>query len=72
MDSNRHAADSGDKYKLYFDLLHEKIKKYNVQPEQSYNMDEKGFMIGVIGRSKRVFSRRQWEKKEVKAARHDG
>ncbi|KAF1969453.1 hypothetical protein BU23DRAFT_582664 [Bimuria novae-zelandiae CBS 107.79] len=27
-------------------------------------MDEKGFLIGIIGRSKRVFSRRMWEKKE--------
>lgn len=35
-------------------------------------MDEKGFMIGVIGRSKRVFSRGQWVKKEVKAFRQDG
>ncbi|KAF1963960.1 hypothetical protein BU23DRAFT_585807 [Bimuria novae-zelandiae CBS 107.79] len=28
-------------------------------------MDEKGFLIGIIGRSKRVFSRRMWEKKEA-------
>jgi hypothetical protein len=35
-------------------------------------MDEKGFMIGVIGRSKRVFTLRQWEQKEVTAALQDG
>jgi hypothetical protein len=52
IDSNRHAVDSGDKYKLYFDLLQRKIAEYNEPPEQIYNMDEKGFMIGVIGRSK--------------------
>jgi hypothetical protein len=34
-------------------------------------MDEKGFMIGVTGRSKRVFTRRQWEKKEVQASLQD-
>jgi hypothetical protein len=28
-------------------------------------MDEKGFAIGVLGRSKRIFSRRQYERKEV-------
>jgi hypothetical protein len=30
-------------------------------------MDEKGFLIGLIGRSKRIFRRHQWEKKEVQA-----
>jgi hypothetical protein len=36
-----------------------------------YNMDEKGFLIGITGRSKRVFSKRMWEKKEVTAAIQD-
>jgi hypothetical protein len=57
MDAVRHHADSRFKYNLYFDLLHSKIEEYNVLPKNTYNMDEKGFMIGVIGRSKRVFSR---------------
>jgi hypothetical protein len=35
-------------------------------------MDEKGFLIGITGRSKRVFSRRMWEKKEVTATLQDG
>jgi hypothetical protein len=35
-------------------------------------MDEKGFMIGITTRSKRVFSQRQWERKEVTAALQDG
>jgi hypothetical protein len=35
-------------------------------------MDEKSFLIGLIGRSKRIFSRRQWEKKEVRASLQDG
>jgi len=72
MDSNRHQADSGDKYSLYFDILRDKIEKYKIEPRHTYNMDEKGFLIGVIGRSKRVFSRRMWEKKEVRAAFQDG
>jgi hypothetical protein len=52
-----HQADSEAKYKLYFDLLHGKIEEYEVLPENTYNMDEKGFMIGVTGRSKWIFSR---------------
>ena len=72
MDSVRHAADSSDKYSLYFDLLQHKITEYDVDTEHTYNMDEKGFMIGVIGRSKRIFSKRKWEKKEVRASLQDG
>ena len=35
-------------------------------------MDEKGFMIGVTGRTKHVFSKRMWMKGEVKASIQDG
>jgi hypothetical protein len=67
MDNNRHQADSGAKYSLYFDLLGDKITHYSIHPRHTYNMDEKGFLIGITGRSKRIFSRKTWEKKEVRA-----
>lgn len=72
MDANRHKADSKEKYEAYFKLLHGKIAEYGIEPRHTYNMDEKGFMLGVLGRSKRVFSRRSYEKKEVTAALQDG
>ena len=72
MDSERHNAESGYKYELYFKLLQQKITQYRLSPEHTYNMDEKGFAIGVLGKSKRVFSRRQYEKREVRQARQDG
>ncbi|KAF7577039.1 hypothetical protein PtrM4_012790 [Pyrenophora tritici-repentis] len=72
MDRQRHQADSGAKYSLYFDLLHQKIEEYKIKPWDIYNMDEKGFLAGVTGRSKRIFSRRMWEKKEVTTALQDG
>ena len=72
MDSNRHNAESEHKYRLYFEFLQQKITEYNVEEENTYNMDEKGFAIGMLGRSKRIFSRRQYEKKEVRQARQDG
>jgi hypothetical protein len=72
MDATRHKADSYFKYKLYFELLHGKMEEHKILPHNSYNMDEKGFMIGVIGNSKRVFTRDQWERKEVTAALQDG
>jgi transposase len=72
MDAVRHHADSHLEYRLYFDLLHEKMALYNIQTCNTYNMDEKGFLIGILGRSKRLFSREMWEKKEVTAALQDG
>jgi hypothetical protein len=72
IDVVRHRANSKRKYELYFDLLHHKIVQYNVWPCNTYNMNEKGFMIGVTGRSKQVFSRAQWESKQVRAALQDG
>ena len=67
MDTNCYNADSYTKYKLYFDLLQAKIAKYDVNAEHIYNIDKKGFIIGVTTRTKHVFSRRMWEKKEVRA-----
>jgi hypothetical protein len=35
-------------------------------------MDEKGFLIGVFSKSKRVFSKAKWERREVREALQDG
>jgi hypothetical protein len=72
MDANRHNADRYTKYELYFNLLQRKITEYKIDSCHTYNMDEKGFMIGVTSRTKHVFSRRMWEKGEVKASLQDG
>jgi hypothetical protein len=72
MDRNCHAADQGGKYELYFKLLHSKIQEYNIDARHIYNMDEKGFLIGIIAKSKRVFSKASWERKEVTEALQDG
>jgi hypothetical protein len=72
MDADRHNADSYSKHKLYFDLLQAKIDEYNVEVGDTYNMDEKGFMIGTTTRTKHVFSRCMWGKKEVMATLQDG
>jgi hypothetical protein len=46
--------------------------KYNVDAENIYNMDEKGFLIGTTARSKRVFSKAIWQRGQVRAALQDG
>jgi hypothetical protein len=48
MESSRHKADNGERYRLYFGLLARKVAEFEVDTENTYNMDEKGFMIGVI------------------------
>ena len=72
MASDRHAADSYDKYSKYFDMLERKISEKNIEAAHTYNMDEKGFMIGVLGKSKRIFSKTQWKQKRFKQALMDG
>jgi hypothetical protein len=72
MDQNRHAAESVGKYKLYFDLLQRKINEYHLDARHTYNMDEKGFMIGITGRSKRVFSKAIWKAKGLRQSLQDG
>jgi hypothetical protein len=72
MDRKRHAADSGNKYKVYSKQLGSKIDFYEVEPEHTYNMDEKGFMIGAVGRQKKIFSKRLFKKKQFKQMLQDG
>jgi hypothetical protein len=72
IDSTRKRADSTFKYTLYFELLARKIKEYEIQPENIYNMDEKGFLIGVLSKGKRIFSRRRYEQDGMKQRLQDG
>jgi hypothetical protein len=48
------------------------MEEYDVLPGNTYNIDEKGFMIGQTGRSKRVFSRETWEKRRKTEVLQDG
>jgi hypothetical protein len=72
IDRSRHQADSQSKYSLYFELLRSKLSQYDIEPCNMYNMDEKGFMLGVLTRSKRVFSKRLYEEGKIKAHIQDG
>jgi hypothetical protein len=72
IDRLRHQADSQSKYSLYFELLRSKLSQYDIEPCNMYNMDEKGCMLGILTRSKRVFSRRLYEEGKIKAHIQDG
>jgi hypothetical protein len=72
MDTDRHDADNSERYRAYFELLHTRTTEFNVLPENTYNMDEKGFMTGVIGKSKRVFDKVLHKEGRFKQASHVG
>ena len=57
MDVVRKRADSTFKYTLYFKLLKRKIKEYKINPQLIYNIDKKGFLIKVLLKMKKIFSK---------------
>ena len=71
IDRNRHQANSKERYKLCFDLLHSKMQEYGVDERNTYNMDEKGFFVGITARSKRIFTKAIWVSKERMEAIQD-
>jgi hypothetical protein len=48
------------------------MREYELDERNTYNMDEKGFFIGIGSRSKRVFSKAVWKQKERTEAIRDG
>lgn len=72
IDSSRKRADSAYKYALYFELLARKKEKFELRPEDTYNMDEKGFLIGVLSKGKRIFSKQKYEQGGLKQRLQDG
>jgi hypothetical protein len=52
--------------------LREKIEQYHIEPRHIYNMDEKGFMLGVVGQLKRIFSRTSYEDEKRRSTIQDG
>ncbi|KAI1676492.1 DDE-1 domain containing protein [Pyrenophora tritici-repentis] len=53
-------------------MLHSKMQEYDVDVRNTYNMDEKGFFVGVTAGLKRVFTKLVWALKEHTAAFQDG
>lgn len=72
MDAARVRADSVYKYTLYFELLARKIHQYDIQAEDIYNMDEKGFLIGILTKGKRIFSKQRYKRGGLKQRLQDG
>jgi hypothetical protein len=72
MDLSRHKADSEASFKQYFSVIGAKIEEYNLTPENIYNMDEKGFMLGACQKGRRILCRETYKDKKLVTAGHDG
>ena len=48
------------------------MQEYDISPENSYNMDEKGFLIGVLCKMQRVYLKEAFQKGNIVAAGQDG
>ena len=70
-DYNRHIACDPTQVKEYLDLLHKLVKDYNIQPENKWNMDEKGEMMGVMGRFDVLIPKEQKEAIIVQDGKRD-
>ena len=57
VDIARKRADNPYQYKLFYELLKEKIEKYKIKEHNMYNIDEKGFLISVLNKSKRIYTK---------------
>ena len=66
INSSRKRSESAYYYALYFKLLARKITQYEVKPEDTYNIDEKGFLLGQLLKVKRVFSRAAFKSGRIK------
>lgn len=72
IDIQRRKADSAESYRLFYDLLQQKLQQYRISPENQYNMDEKGFMVGVNTKQRRIFNKEAYNKGTVLGAVQDG
>ena len=72
MDCDRYRADSGYKYSLYFKLLKKKIEQYKIRLWLIYNMNEKGFLIGILLKIKRIFLKWRYKETKLKQMLQDG
>jgi hypothetical protein len=72
LDTSRKKADSIEEYRYWFDLVDAKIKQYDVQEHNMYNMDEKGFSIGVMNKSRRIFTKAQFNSGSFIGHQQDG
>jgi hypothetical protein len=56
-DRNRQLSEDYDIIAHWFDLYQETVEEHSIQPEDTYNMDEKGVVMGVIRKQRCIVSK---------------
>jgi hypothetical protein len=72
IDAARKAADNEASYQYFFDLLKHKTEQYEVLPQNQYNMDEKGFLLGIMKKHHRVYTKSAFKQKKILGYSQDG
>lgn len=72
IEHKRKKATSYHHFNIFFENLKKKIDSYNINPCNIYNMDEKGFLIGYLQKTRRIFAKKQFESGILQGQSHDG
>lgn len=72
LDISGHKVESAGPFRQCSDVLSSKIEQYGIQPKNMYNMDEKGFLIGYLTKSKRVFTKALFQSRKLLGTAQDG
>jgi hypothetical protein len=68
----RHKAYSKRSYEVYFTIIGQKVEEYRISADSIYNMDEKGFLVGKLQKTRRGFTRGLYEQGNLTGAGQDG
>ena len=72
IDRQRKDADTVASYKSYFALVERKIAEYGVEAHNMYNIDEKGFSLGLMTKQYRIFTKEAVQRKRILGHSQDG
>lgn len=72
LDIARHQADYYANYESYFSIIQRQFERFNITAENIYNLDEKGFAIGLLQKSQRIFPRALYKRGQLIATAQDG
>ncbi|PQE21698.1 pogo transposable protein [Rutstroemia sp. NJR-2017a WRK4] len=65
-------ADSIQHFQYFYDLLTAAVEKYDIKPRNTYNWDEKGFLIGIRRSIKRIMIYSSYDQGKATKAQQDG
>lgn len=71
MDLERYNSESEKQFNYWFDGLQALIAKYSIEPENTFNMDERGFLIGYLTKARRIFANAATKNKKHVSNRQD-